>query len=112
MSAAFSLSSLSVWLAQAVLEKKPLTPETEQTDRAVASAILDMVWALNTTFERLTALGTGIADTREREAFMRSLGSVMDKTHDRLLVPILRRHPELDTDPDKPDATSRRCRRT
>jgi hypothetical protein len=68
----------------------------ERMDRALASEIIEAIWMLNKSFDRLTTLGIGIADTREREAFMRSLGALMDATHNKLLAPILRHYPELE----------------
>jgi hypothetical protein len=59
------------------------------------------VIALTEPLNRATALAMQLEDQSEREAMLRSIGSMMDVAYVELMRPIISQYPDLDPDRDQ-----------
>lgn len=67
-------------------------------DKEMAIALMSELKALAEPLNRATELAMQLSDQNEREAVLRSIGSIMDIAYVDLMRPIIRQHPDLDPD--------------
>jgi len=67
-------------------------------DKDTAKALMDEYLALGAATSRATEVAKRLTDQTEREAVLRSIGSIMNIVYVELMRPIIKQHPELDPD--------------
>ena len=69
-------------------------------ERAIAERLTLIFRGLNAPFNEAAALIETISDEAAKNELRRGLGEVMGRTFTDLMVPVVRRHPDLDPDKD------------